>query len=362
LIAGAFVGFAAATKWPAVTVVVAVIGAFACRWRAEPNERLHQARLLGAAAISSVVALFVASPYIFLDWQTVLANVGGEVRPAHLGHTGGGFVANLTWYVRDQIGGSMGLFGLALAIAGIVVMAHKGVARWTVVPAAAGLLVLICAQSMIWSRWVLPLLPLFCIFAAVAIAALARLVGRSLPSRGKAVLSAALFTAAAFPSLAGAWAGSVERANDTRTQAAGWARANIPHGSTVVLEHLELSLRTQPWHFLFPIGDAGCVDALKILGTGVRYEHVQKLRSGSPIVDLGNVSRARIDSCKSDYAILTYYDLYRTEQARFPREMETYRRLLAGGETVALFRPRPGVSGGPVVRIVAMGSHQKSRS
>lgn len=361
LVAGGFVGLAAATKWPAVTVVVAIVGAFAYRCLAESSDRTRQLKLLSAAAISAIFLLFLASPYIFLDWQTVLANVRGEVRPAHLGHTGQGFFANLTWYVRDQIGGSMGLIGLALAIGGTIVsLARRGIASWTLVPAAVGLLILICSQSMIWSRWVLPLLPLFCIFAAVGIVELAHLVGRSLSARGKAQLTALLFSVAAFPSLAGAWAGSAERANDTRTQAADWARANIPDGSAVVLEHLELSLRTQPWRILFPVGDAGCIDPLKILGTGVRYEDVQKLRNGSPIVDLGNVSRSRIDSCRADYAILSYYDLYQTEMERFPREMETYRQLLAGGRTVALFRPRPGVSGGPVVRIVAMRSHTES--
>lgn len=355
LIAGAFVGLAAATKWPAASVAIAVIGAFAYRCLTDPGGRPRQARALGAAGASAVVALFLASPYIFLDWQTVLANVSGEARPSHLGHTGRGFLSNLDFYLRGQVGGSMGLIGLALAVGGAALtFARRDAARWTILPAAGALLVLICSQSMVWSRWVLPLLPLFCIFAAVAIVALAQLVGRSFSERRRAVVTILLFSVAAIPSLAGAWAGSIERGNDTRTQAADWARANVPAGSTVVLEHLELSLRSQPWRILFPIGDAGCIDALKILTTGVRYENVQKLRNSSPIVDLGNVSSARIASCRADYAILTYYNLYRTEADRFPRQIETYRQILAGGRTVALFRPHPGVSGGPVVRIVAM--------
>lgn len=360
LIAGAFVGLATATKWPGASVMITVVGAFAYRCLAEPGDRARQLKLLGAAALSACVALFLASPYIFLDWQTALANVSGEAKASHLGHTGQGFVANLGWYFRHQIAGSMGLIGLALTLGGAaLIVARKGIALWILVPAAAAFLALICSQSLVWSRWILPVLPLFCIFAAVAIVALTGLLGRSLPPRGKGLLTVVLFSVAAMPSLAGAWAGSAERANDTRDQAAAWARTNIPEGSSVVLEHLALALRSQPWRILFPMGEAGCIDALKILETGVRYEDVQTLRNGSPIVDLGNVSKTRLNSCRADYAILTYYDLYQTEAERFPREMETYRQLLAGGRTVALFRPRQGVSGGPVVRIVALRQHPK---
>ena len=145
-----------------------------------------------------------------------------------------------------------------------------------------------------------------------------------------------------------------ERRNDTRAAAAKWAVRNIPSGSSVVLEHLELSLRNQPWTILFPLGQAGCVDGRQLLDGGIRYEQVNTARKGSPIVDLGNVSAARLESCRADYAILTYYDLYRSEHDVFPAQNATYDALLADGRTVALFRPQPGRTGGPIVRIVAL--------
>jgi hypothetical protein len=70
--------------------------------------------------------------------------------------------------------------------------------------------------------------------------------------------------------------------------------------------------------------------------------------------DLGNVAPNRLESCKADYAILSYYDLYRTEGTLFPRELSNYEKLLAGGRTVALFEPRPGRAGGPSVIVVAL--------
>ncbi len=127
----------------------------------------------------------------------------------------------------------------------------------------------------------------------------------------------------------------------------------------MVVEHLALKLRTQPWHFLFPIGAGGCVDALKLLDKNIGYDEIQRDRSKSAIVDLGNVAPARIASCRADYAVLSYYDLYRLETTRFPQQVANYRSLLAGGRTVAVFNPEPGKADGPVVRIVLIPRAQR---
>ena len=315
------------------------------------NERI-------VAGTALIVGVFLASPFIFLDWQTVLANLSNEARPRHLGHTGAGFLRNGWWYLWHPVRESVGLMGLLLIVAGLAVSAIRSrVSRWTLVPAALAFLALIASQHLIWSRWILPLLPMFCVFAAVAVVALAEAVARTVNSSRPVPIIAALAAFAAIPTVAGAFAQSAERANDTRSQAARWAIANIPPGSSVAIEHLELSLRHQPWTFLFPIGGAGCVDGVKLLTQGVDYEEVEQLRQGSPIVDFGNVSPDRLESCRADYAILTYYDSYRAEAAAFPREIRNYEKLLAGGRTVALFEPRLGRAGGPLVRVVALRQH-----
>jgi 4-amino-4-deoxy-L-arabinose transferase-like glycosyltransferase len=352
LLAGAFAGLATATKWPAVTVFVAVAGAAASR--GIDRRELRNLALAGGALLG---AMFVASPFIFIDWRTVLANVQGEARPFHLAHTGSGFLANLGFYLV-QVRDSMGWAGLAAVIGGAAVLARDSrAARWTLLASSAAFLALICAQHLIWSRWVLPLLPAACICAAAAVAALGRAASRAFPRLKAPVAAGAIAALVAIPSLAAAVGQARERGNDTRRQAALWAAAHIPPGSTVLIEHLELSLRHEPWTFLFPVSEAGCIDGLKALGGGVRYEEFEKLRVKSPIVDVGNVSPERLDSCRADYAILTYYDLYRAEAQRFPKELQTYKSLLAGGRTIALFAPRPGRAGGPFVRIVALPQH-----
>ena len=355
LLAGAFAGLATATKWPAATVFIAVIGAFTFARLQRDRTKRPPMLWLAAAAAASVVAMFVASPFIFLDWQTVLANVSGEVKAGHLGHNGGSFFDNLAFYLGGPVTGSIGLVGLALVLGGVALSAIRSrVARWTMIPAALLFLGLICTQNLIWSRWVLPVLPMLCIGAAFAIVSIAAMIRHRLSKIPFRLSIAALAIGVGAVPVMAAVAQSRERANDTRSQAARWAVANIPTGSRVVFEHLELSLRDRPWRILFPIGSAGCIDGVALLRGGVDFDEVQQLRNGSPIVDLGNVSPQRIETCRADYAVLAYYDLYRAERDRYPAEYDTYRKLLAGGRTVALFRPVPGRSGGPVVRIVAL--------
>ena len=354
ILAGIVTGFAIATKWPAASIVAAIVGAFAYRCRMQSNWRQESGKL-AIAGIATLVGLFLASPFIFLDWQTVLANVAGEARPIHLGHTGGGFASNLASYLRYQVAGSMGWVGLLFVLAGVIVSGVRApAARWTVIPATAAFLILICAQNLIWSRWLLPAMPMFCIFAGVAVVALSNMLARRVGSRAARPILIGAVGLVAIPSVLGAYDQSVERSNDTREQVARWAIANIPPGSTIVLEHLALKLRHHQWTILFPIGDAGCIDGVKLLSTGVRYEDVQRLRNGSPIVDLGHVPPHRRPSCRADFAILTYYDLYKTEAAMFPDQVANYEALLAGGRTVALFRPYPGRADGPIVRVVAL--------
>lgn len=353
-LAGVLVGFATATKWPAASVAIAIAGAAVGRGLARGGWRREFAGA-GTALACSLAALVVASPYLVLDWQTALADVSGEVKPSHLGSTGMGFFANLRWYLVGQVGGSMGWIGLALALGGLAVVARtRPAARWVLIPPTALFMALICSQGMIWSRWILPMLPLFCLYAAAATVVLAQFLGRRLGKRARGIGYAAILLAAIAPPVAGTVAQTAERANDTRDRAARWAVENIPAGKTVVLEHLALGLRDRPWRILFPLGEAGCADAVHILKAEIGYEQIRQLRNGSPIVDLGNVPPRKLETCRADFAILTYFDLYRRESERFPRESANYERLLAGGRTVALFRPEPGTSGGPIVRIVAL--------
>jgi hypothetical protein len=356
-LAGLFAGFAIATKWPTATVAAAIVGAAHLSARTHGVPRILILRNLLVTAIATLGATFIASPYIFLDWQTVLANVSGEIRSGHLDHSSVSFFHNLGTYLLSATGGAMAVGVLALTAIGIMLATlWSETARWTTVPVTILFLALISSQEIIWTRWVLPVLPMLCIFAALTAKTWIKAAASRFGRRGQAAAIGMLALVAGVPTFYAALGAAIERRNDTRMQAVRWAIANIPSGSRVAYEHLELNVRRQPWTILFPVGEAGCIDGARAIDTGVKFEEVQRLRNGSPIVDLGNVSADKIASCRADFAVLTYYNLYLREPDRYSAQIRTYREILNGGRTVALFRPSSGKVGGPIVRIVALTS------
>jgi hypothetical protein len=353
LLAGAMIGLAIATKWPAATFLVAPIGA--CLLRAKQQSMPLRAVMVRLAAIGgmAVGAMLFASPYLALDYPTLVANLQGEARPRHLGSTGGGFLFNLGWYLWPTMTHSIGVPGVLLAMLGLGVMVVRR--QWTALvvlgPPFALFLVAIAAQSLLWARWIIPLLPIMALYAAAGLCAMADGIARSRWGTGSiaAGLSLLLLAPMAFSVLAESRA----RMNDTRTQASAWAKAHFAPGSTIAVEHLAFDLLPQGWHFLFPAGVAGCIDGNAVLKGKVQVTSTDRWKGkGRAILDFGTVDPGRLDSCVGDYAILSHYDRYRDEAARYPAELAAYRHLLARGRVIKSFTPQPGLSSGPVVRIV----------
>ncbi|HEX6218667.1 MAG TPA: glycosyltransferase family 39 protein [Sphingomicrobium sp.] len=354
VLGGVMVGLAAASKWPAASIAVALIGAAIGLLR-QGHEFRGTFRKLAVGGASSIATLFIVSPFLLLDWRKAVSDIFAEGKPAHLGHTGDGPWSNFLFYVDGQVIGTMGWLGLAAIIAGLwtTVRANRS-ARYTLLPAVVAYFALLAVQNLVWSRWILPLLPMLALLAAAGAMALVRAISNRVGGDARKWVLPAVAAVLLAPSGVGAWGAMRERTNDTRDQAQAWVVRHVPAGSRVVVEHLQIGLRDQPSTFLFPLGEAGCLDGRKLLSRQVDYEEVQSARKGSKIVDLGNVAPAHLDSCRADFAILSYYDLYLAERSRYPQQLATYAALLGNGRTVALFRPKRGEIGGPVIRIVAM--------
>jgi hypothetical protein len=156
------------------------------------------------------------------------------------------------------------------------------------------------------------------------------------------------------PLLVQDWADARARLNDTRQRASRFAVAHIPAGSRVLIEHFGFDLYPQPWQIVFPLGRAGCVDARALLGGKVDYAAIEAARAGKSNVDYGTMPRAQAAGCRADYAIITQYDRYAAERADFAAEYQAYRDLLSGSQQLAVFAPQPGVSFGPVTRVVRL--------
>ena len=231
-------------------------------------------------------------------------------------------------------------------------MARQREALAIVLPVVAGFFLLLCVQNLVWERWALALVTLLAIAAAKALTTLGDLLTRNLPRQFAIGATVALVALTLFQPALRARADAQARLNDTRQLASAWARANVPAGSTVLLEHFAFDLQPQPWHFLFPLGDAGCIDAKEMLHGKVQLQTVDARRGNRSNVDYGTVAPAMRGTCATDYAILTQYDRYAAERGAFPEQYAAYRELLSRGQLVATFAPEYGKVGGPVTRII----------
>ncbi|MCX8474497.1 MAG: glycosyltransferase family 39 protein [Sphingomonas sp.] len=346
LLAGIFVGLGCATKWPAATVALSPVAAGI--WRIARGSPDGRKLLLFAGA--AVATLFVASPYLLLDYPAVVRNLTGEARPMHPGATGGGFLANLAWYA-GPLRTSFGAAGVALAALGAILLPLRNrVAAIALLPGIAAFAVLICIQALRWERWLIPLLPFTAIACGYAVHALADMVrartGR--PLRALEPLAALLLV---FPMLHTTQLRAVARANDTRQLASAWIHAHVPADSTILVEHAAIDLVSGPWKLLFPLGSAGCVDARAALAGRIRYAEVEKLRSGSPIVDLASVDMPRLAGCRARYLILSHYDRYRDARTSYAQEWRRYAALTQGSALRAVIAPVDGRRAGPTIHI-----------
>ena len=347
VLAGIFLGLGVATKWPAALFALGPLAAALTSGRGWG--RVCNPAIVGAAAAA---ALFVASPFLLFDYTTVIQNLAGEARPAHPGATGGGFLANLGWYLRGPLLGSFGAAGLAAVATGCVLALRDRRARIAILPGAVAFMLVTCAQSLVWERWIVPLLPFLALAAGAAICFLGSWLrtrlGRSLRCF-EFVATALLLT----PMAVVTFAMKAERAGDTRQAATDWIRANAPRGSTIMVEHAALDLLQDGWQVRFPLGAAGCVDAAALLAGRISYASIETQRVGRAVVDLGHVEPSRLESCRADYAIFTHEAVYRADP-RFPAQLDAYRRIAAGGHLRAVIHPRSGSRGGPVVHILEL--------
>jgi hypothetical protein len=339
------------TKWPFALTILAMVGVSLRRvWNGGETWSVAGRRLL-LFCLATLVLCFCFSPYLLLDYPVVLRNLHGEVQIRHLGATGGTPLQNLMWYARVPFVSMFGALGCALVFWGAILAARRAEVLALLAPVIFGFIITIAMQTLIWERWLLPLAPMLAVLAAVAFD---RLAGMLSGARSKAdgLKVAALAVAIVALPLQETFRRTTERMNDTRQIASNWARSHVPGGSTVLVEHFGFEMLSTSWDFVFPMGDAGCVDARKMLAGKISYSTISDARGQRPNVDYGTVSPPMRATCNSDYAMLTQYDRYAAEKSAFPVEYQAYQDLLRSGEIIATFRPQYGLIGGPTVRIV----------
>lgn len=352
VLAALWLGLAIVTKWPFALSGFAVAGAFALRLSRGAETLVSSARKLILFGLLAGGFGLLASPFILLDYPMLLRNLAGEAQPHHLGATGGPPLANAWWYLSGPILSSLGLAGALAAVWGAVRLVRNGEALAILLPVPVLFFVLFSFQTLIWERWALPLTPALAIAAGAGLAWLFGFIQQHAAGAARLMTGAVLGAAVLAPQAAQALADTHVRTHDTRQLAAAWARAHIPPQSVILVEHFGFDLLQGPWNFVFPIGDAGCVDVRDILAGKAQYDQVENARDQRSNVDYGTMNPARADTCGMDWAVLTQYDRYRAERTTFPRQYAAYAELLRDARIVATITPIPGERGGPVVRIV----------
>lgn len=350
--AALWLALAVASKWPFAISALAVAGASLHRAALHSGDRREQLTRLAGFTVLAPMLLVAISPYLVLDFQTVVVNLTGEARTHHLGATGGSFFENALWYTRGAIRSGLGIGGMVLASVGLVLIARRARLRVVLLPVLAAHLVIVFQADLRWERWMVPALPLLALSAGLAASALVQTVRERLGARlANGALAALTLVPAALviPSITEAHA----RMNDTRQQATHWVEANAPSKSTIMIEHFAFDMIHRAATTSFPLGEVGCVNAQAMLDGRIDYSLVDGNRKGRSKFDYGTMSPAVRATCVSDFYLVTEMERYRAERDKFPKESAAYEALLNDNAIVATFRPEAGVSVGPVVHVLA---------
>ncbi|HUR77697.1 MAG TPA: glycosyltransferase family 39 protein [Acidimicrobiales bacterium] len=232
-VSGVALGLAAATKYTAAALVVAIVLAWWLRARATDDWRLA-VRQLGVAAGASVVAFVVLNPFSVLDADAFIDGVRRQQQlSADVGKVGLDDTTGWQYYLWTLTWG-FGVLPIALAVGGGVVAWRRhlrAVAPWLGFSLAAWLFM--GAQTRFYARWFLPVYPVLAVLAALGLVALVRVV----TPRWRVVAAAGFGVAAlAQPLVSVVHNNRVVARTDTRDLAKAWLVANVGRHERVVIE------------------------------------------------------------------------------------------------------------------------------
>jgi len=232
LLAGLTVGLAAAAKYNALLVGVALLAAHILR----SGRRFLSRPAIYSAALMAVVGFLMFNPFFMFKFQESWAAVKMEGQHYSSGHAG--MEGNtLRWYTT-YLWNNLGLLPL-LAAAGIIVgiIKHQGkiivLASFPVV-----YFIFISSMAVRNDRTLLPLLPFLFLLAAFALVTIVSALGRLVRQRSLAHLGLVLITLLTFsqPALVLAKHLLANQKQDARQVAGQWLSEHISQGSKVAIE------------------------------------------------------------------------------------------------------------------------------
>ena len=276
LLAGVASGLAAAAKYPAGVVAVAILAVWAVHRVASRRWEWG----LPWAALASLGTFLALHPSLFVHPEAALFGPRGILFGVRQ-YAGGGWVgvqpASNALYYAGQLLADFRWPAVALALAGLFAL-HRpsggieggilqgGVRRRLLVlaPFPVAFLALIGSMSMVVLRNLFPVIPTLAVFMGVAAAGLIRLAARW-PRRRRLAAAAVAAVALAWPAAAAVRQTVALTRPSTRNVMAAWIRDHVPPGAGILKEsytpdfapHEYLTLERR---FAFRIPEEGYAD------------------------------------------------------------------------------------------------------
>ncbi len=322
LLAGAAAGLTAGSKYNAGLVIVLPLLA---AWLANVGMTARIRTML--LVIGGCLAAFlVVAPYTILDLPAFLdgfARLTLSYRP-RVGDVDPG------WMVYGKhLRNALGWPALLLLIAGVIlalVRAFRGPghARWALLVVFPLLYFwFISDKSLIFGRYLLPMVPAVCLLAAIAVVSGVSLLRRfDIPRLPRTALIAFLTCAALFQPIRQSidFARTMAR-RSTQAVAYEWIRKNIPAGAHVIIEKFDLRLPEPPY----------------------RVEHTPRLTDRAPEDYTARGIQYAIASSQVFGGVLA-------DPSTNPDAYERYRQLFSRSQLLFAIKPSPGQPG-PELRV-----------
>lgn len=335
VIAGLFLGFSVATKYPAVLacIPIAVAHFIAQSNKCEPLNR-NFTHLL-TAAIFSLVGAFLVAPFLFLDMQTALNDVLGEARSTHLSSNSHGFLSSIWLYSYDVIISNISVAGGFFAIVSACIIARKPKENYNgiiILSFFIPFLLFISALNLWWERWATPLIPFACYLTAHGLYLCLKFVKQK---RARLFLAAPLVLMLIFPLRTTLLNAQELAQGDTRTVAYQWVTENMTENSLILVESYTPQLPTESYRLIQP----GFMDEdlqpaptkyYKALGVIGELEGIEDIIEADPdYIILGNQYDRRLASGESfSFSIPIYNYIFDNYEKIF--EVSPKRGSLAG--------------------------------
>jgi hypothetical protein len=365
LLSGAGFGAAVASQFTAAPAVSALVVAHFASPKRPPFLRLAE------AAAVSFGTMFMASPFVVIDWRRVLEGMRDM----------GALMALKSYSFPDMLrqvcanafafAGAGSIAGAA-ALAGAASLWSRDRRRLAVLGAPVLLYILLISRYHDggWPRYIMGCFPGLAFLAAEGLE-------RARERAGRPWVTALLAVLALGPGAAVSWQADARmRLPDTRAEAAEWIAAHVPQGAGVLLdlphaspdlpmtreEAEELAQKTAAagsprarlFRALARAHPGGGWRILRVrhtaqdLSSGPR--HVELSQADAPVIDLSG-GLAPVRAAGVSFVVTSNYGATRAtlpQAGRFFDELETQGRLLAA------FGPVAGESDGPTLRVFAL--------